>query len=731
MSIDTCSCAGGPTGASMADRVSPDESAHAGERRGLLPRYTLKDGDTFLLADALGDVQAGDDGLFASDTRILSRFEMQIAGKRPSLLGAAIAQDNTLFTAHLTNQLLPALGELAIPKGVIHIERARFLCDGRINERLRFTNYSGQHAMLPVTFNFSADFVDVFEVQGRQRAQRGTLREPEVGPDFVRLAYMGLDRRLRTTEIHFSETPASIDCNEASFSLDIPREAVVELYVEVGPASDAKPSQRRFADGQRNLTRSMGRRIRQGASIASSGRLFNEWLHQARADLALLTTTLPTGPYPYAGIPWFATQFGRDAIITSLQTLWINPDLAAGVLRFLALTQAHEESAFRDAEPGKILHEMRRGEMAVLHEVPFRQYYGGVDTTPLFVVLAGAYEERTADSSLIDEIWDNLVAAISWIEQRLERSASGFLDYARAADSGLVNQGWKDSQDSIFHADGRLPSGPIAVVEVQAYACAALRAIARLADERGLHERAAGWRARAERLAAEIERCFWIPDLDFYAIAMDGDKHPCRVRASNAGHLLFFGLPSAQRAAQVSKQLLSVQFCTGWGIRTLAEGEARFNPMSYHNGSVWPHDAALCIAGIARYFGPGRIIPLLNDVFEAANHFSMRLPELYCGFARTPGQGPTPYPVACQPQAWASGALFMLLQAALGLRIDCRNKQVHLARSALPIGIESLTISDLRLGDERIELRFRRVGSRIVPLPTAPAGSTIQVLASA
>ena len=706
------------------------ESRNGGERRGLLPRFTLRDGDTFLLADALGDIQAGDDGLFSSDTRILSRYEMQIASKRPWLLGAAIAHDNTLFTSHLTNRLLPALGEVAIPQGVIHIERARFLCDGHLNERLKLTNYSGKHATLPLTFSFDADFVDIFEVQGRQRARRGTLLEPEVGTDFVRLAYMGLDQRLRTTEIRFSVRPASLSCSEASFSLDIPPDAIVELYVEIGPDFDRTPGQARFADGQRSLTRSMGLRLRQGASVSSSGRLFNEWLNQARSDLALLTTSLPTGPYPYAGIPWFATQFGRDAIITSLQTLWINPELAAGVLRFLALTQAQETSAFRDAEPGKIIHEMRRGEMAVLHEVPFRQYYGGVDTTPLFVVLAGAYEERTADPALVDEIWDNLVAAASWIERRLERSVSGFLDYERATDSGLVNQGWKDSQDSIFHADGRLPSGPVAVVEVQAYAWAALLSIARLADARGMRERAAAWQARADRLAADIERCFWIPDLEFYALALDGQSQPCCVRASNAGHLLFFGLPGAQRASHVSQQLLSNRFCTGWGIRTLAEGEARYNPMSYHNGSIWPHDAALCIAGIARYFGPGRIIPLLNDIFEAANHFAMRLPELYCGFSRTAGLGPTPYPVACQPQAWASGALFMLLQAALGLRIDSRHKRVHLTRADLPIGIESLTISDLQIGDERLELHFRRAGGRIVAMPRTSAGSAIEVLAS-
>ena len=711
--------------------VEPSKiEAPTNERRGLLPRFTLKDGDTFLLADALGDIQAGDDGLFSSDTRILSRFEMRIASKRPSLLGAAIAQDNTLFTSHLTNMLLPAPGEGTIPQGVIHVERTRFLCDGRLSERLRFTNYSGRHAALPLGFSFLADFADIFEVQGRRRAQRGTPQEPEVHDRGVRLGYMGLDRRLRTTEISFSETPASISAQEAHFVLELPPTPVFELYLEIGAPVDATPSPARFSAARESLARSMGVRLREGASVTTSGRLFNEWLERSRSDLALLTTTLPTGPYPYAGIPWFATQFGRDAIITSLQTLWINPTLAAGVLRFLAMTQSHEVSAFRDAEPGKIMHEMRRGEMAVLHEVPFRQYYGGVDTTPLFVVLAGAYEERTGDTKLVDEIWQNLLAATSWIEQRLERSASGFLDYERAADSGLENQGWKDSHDSIFHADGRLPSGPVAVVEVQGYAWAALMAMAALADARGMQERAAAWRARGTALAEAIEQRFWIPELGFYALALDGENELCRVRASNVGHLLYFGFPSAERAALISDQLLSEDFCTGWGIRTLAQGEARYNPMSYHNGSIWPHDAALCIAGIARYSGPKRVIPLITEIFEAANHFAMRLPELYCGFRRIAGQGPTPYPVACQPQAWASGALFMLLQAALGIRIDGRRKEIRIAAPDLPIGIESLKIRDLQIAEERLGLRFRRFGRRVIASPASSQSSTIQVLTS-
>jgi glycogen debranching enzyme len=712
----------------MATEESTHEAGPIGERRGLLPRYTLKDGDTFLLADALGDIQARDDGLFSDDTRVLSRFEMLIASKRPSLLGAAIAQDNTLFTSHLTNTLLPTPGQAEIPKGVIHIERSRLLCDGRLNERLKLTNYSSQRATVPMRFSFNADFADIFEVQGLRRARRGALLEPQISNTFVRLAYLGLDGRQRTTQIGFSETPTSISADEARFSFELSRGSVIELYVEIGPPSQERPSPERFALAQKSVAHNVAVRLKEGAGVASSGRLFNEWLDRSRSDLALLTTNLPTGPYPYAGIPWFATPFGRDALITSLQTLWFNPGLAAGVLRFLAKTQAQEVSAFRDAEPGKILHEMRRGEMAVLHEIPFQQYYGGVDATPLFIVLAAAYEERTGDETLIDEIWQNLLAAVAWIERRLDTSTTGFLDYKRAADSGLVNQGWKDSHDSIFHADGRLPSGPVAVVEVQGYAWAALMAMARLAAARHFDELANLWRSRGAALAQAIEQKFWIPELSFYALALDGDGQACRVRASNAGHLLYFGLPSAERGTQVAEQLLSKCFNTGWGIRTLAEGEARYNPMSYHNGSIWPHDASLCIAGIARYCGPKRVMPLLSEIFEAANYFAMQLPELYCGFERIAGQGPTPYPVACQPQAWASGSLFMLLQAALGLHIDGARKQVRLTTPDLPIGIESLKISNLQVGNERLQLRCRKVGDRVVATPKAAAKSTIEVI---
>jgi glycogen debranching enzyme len=689
----------------------------SGNDRGLA-RFTLKDANVFLLADALGDIDASDSGLFWDDTRMLSRLQLQVADSRPSFLGAEVSHDNVLFTAQLTNRPLPAPGEHSIPQGVIHLERTRFLWSGQLYERLKITNFSGRDAQLPLAVRFAADFADIFEVQGCVRERRGEPVSPQVSIASVRLAYSGLDR-LRAIEIRFSVAPLSLSGEEARLCIGVQRGRTAELFIEIGAQTPARPTPERFEKALQAACASMRSRAGVGTAIDTSGRLFDQWLGKSRSDLALLTTELPTGPYPYAGIPWFATPFGRDAIITSLQTLWLNPRLAAGVLRFLASTQATEASAFRDSEPGKILHEMRHGEMAALHEVPFGQYYGAVDTTPLFIMLAGAYESSTGDSALIDGLWPNLVAATAWMESRME--PSGFIDYAREKGSGLLNQGWKDSHDSIFHADGRFPPPPIAVVEVQGYAYAAFRAMSRLAAARGDRERTQTWAARARRLRTEIERRFWIPELNFYALAIDGEGEPCAVHASNAGHLLYCGVPSPERGAAVANALLGERFASGWGIRTLAEGEVRYNPMSYHNGSVWPHDTALCAAGITRYLDRAAVTDILSQMFAAATQFAMRLPELYCGFARTSGQGPTPYPVACIPQAWSCGSVFMLLQACLGLEIDGKRKEVRIEKPLLPIGIETVHLSNVAVGDARIDLNFERVQQQVIVSPTRDA----------
>jgi len=700
-----------------------------GDKRGLLPRFTLKDGNSFLLADALGDIHSSDDGFFTNDTRLLSRFELAIARRRPSLLGAAIAQDNTIFTTHLTNRPLTAPGELSLAQAVIHVERSRFIWEERVHERIRVTNFSDRHADVPLTLLFAADFADIFEVQGQVRKQRGVCLSPQVHASSVCLSYRGLDHIERSTCLAFSVTPHMLSSKEAEFRLPVASGASRELYLEVGADHMPMPSAERFAEASEKLRGSMHVRLRQGASITSSGRLFNQWLDQSRSDLALLTTALPTGLYPYAGIPWFATQFGRDAIITALQTLWISPQLAAGVLNFLASKQATEASSFRDSQPGKIMHETRRGEMAALGEVPFGLYYGGVDTTPLFIMLAGEYERRTGDRTVVDGIWQSLLAAIRWIEDRMASSPTGFLDYARGESSGLVNQSWKDSHDSMFHADGSFPVGPVAVAEVQGYAYAALQAMSELARHRNLMDAHEGWAQSAQRLRAAIEARFWIPDMGFYAIALDGRGEPCRIFASDAGHLLYCGVANEERAAIVSAKLLSERFCSGWGIRTLAEQQVRYNPMSYHNGSIWPHDTSLCAAGIARYGARASVVQLLSQIFETAIHFNMRLPELYCGFTRAAGQSPVPYPVACLPQAWAAGSAFLLLQSSLGISIDGRSKSIHVTRPMLPQGIESVVVTDLGIADATIDLEFRKIANEVVVLPSRHFQAGVRVLA--
>ena len=700
-----------------------------GERRGLLPRFTLKDSNTFLLADALGDIQGADDGLFTNDTRMLSRFNLFVAGRSPSLLGAAIDRDNTLFTAHLTNRPLSAPGELAIPKGVIHIERNRLLWRGRWHEQITLTNFGDRDAEVALLFTYAADFADIFEVQGTVRKERGEILPAWTANQTVKLSYRGLDKVVRTTYLEFSHAPVAISATQAEFKLNLRRGECTELSIEVGTQDEGAPSRERFNTAARELSADMQERLDQGASVSTSGRLFDQWVERSRADLVLLMTSLPIGPYPYAGIPWFATQFGRDAIITALQTLWLNPLLAAGVLKFLASTQATEDSAFRDSQPGKIMHETRRGEMAALQEVPFGRYYGGVDTTPLFVMLAGAYENRTGDRTLIDSIWDSLLAAIGWIERRIAASPTGFLNYARGEDTGLVNQAWKDSHDSIFHEDGRFPKGPVAVVEVQGYAYAAFKCMSELATRRGNQAQGTEWLRKADSLRAAIEERFWIPQMHYYAIAVDGDGSPCRVYASNPGHLLYCGVPTEERAALVAAQLMSPRLSSGWGIRTLAEKEPRYNPMSYHNGSIWPHDTSICAAGISRYGGRANVVQILSDIFETANQFGMRLPELLCGFPRVAGQGPAPYPVACLPQAWSSAAVFLLLQACLGVQVDGERREVHVTRPLLPIGVERLAIHDLPIDGAAIDLEFQRIGDEVVVVPARHLDAGVRVLA--
>ena len=675
--------------------------------------HALKDRDTFIVADDYGDIIGAGDGLFHNDTRILSRFRVLLAGQPPSLLSAAIAQDNVFFTFNGANQALPYPGGPLGPPGVLHVERKRFLWEERLYERIACVNYSRDVVLLPLAIEFGADFRDMFEVRGMKRARRGRMLPPELDGRRVRFRYEGLDQVERTSVISFSDPPGRLSAGRAEYMYSLQPEGKLELYLEIDAHNGNIPSRERFRDAAARARWDMRARRRHGAKIKSSGRLFNDWLEKSRADLALLTTRMETGPYPYAGIPWFSTAFGRDAIITAWQILWFEPSLAKGVLTYLAAHQAEEVSSFRDSAPGKIMHETRKGEMPALGEVPFGRYYGGVDTTPLFVALAGAYAERTGDVELIEDLWPALLAATAWMEHFGDTNGDGLIDYARGQKTGLSNQGWKDSQDSVFHADGRFPDGPIALVEVQGYAFSAYRAMSRFARARGDDDTADRWAAKAEHIREMVEQRFWMEDQGFYGIAIDGAGELCRVKTSNPGHLLFCGLPSPERARRVTRQLLSARFDSGWGVRTLATGEARFNPMSYHNGSVWPHDTALCAMGLSRYGERDGVVTLLSELFETASKQEMRLPELFCGFPRNAGEPPVAYPVACLPQAWAAGSVFMMLQACLGLTVNGAAGEIEIHDPRLPIGIDQLSIEGLRVGEAKTDLLFERSGRQV------------------
>ena len=704
-----------------------DNSASSNEPRVPFRLFALKSADTFMVADANGNVLGEGDGLFHEDTRLLSRWRMTVGGRPPSLLSASVSHDNVMFTSNLTNRPLPPLGGRSMPEGVIHIERTRLLWHDRMYERIALTNFAAVEATIPIELEFAADFRDMFEVRGMRRAARGHDLPPERHSHGMTLAYRGLDGVLRRCAMGFSDMPAHISSGRVDFLFSLPRGGTHDLYIEIGATHETPSRERhRAAAARAHFGARSARRC--GATLRSSGRVFDDWIDKSRADLALLTTALPTGPYPYAGIPWFSTPFGRDAIITALQMLWLDSSLARGVLRFLAARQAHDTSTFRDSAPGKIMHETRKGEMAALHELPFGEYYGGVDTTPLFVMLAAAYARRTGDLALIDELWPALVAAMAWIEGPGDSDGDGFVDYQRGAETGLANQGWKDSHDSVFHADGSDPVGAIALIEVQGYVFAALNGMAGLAERRREPDAAEHWRRKAEDLRRRVEERFWMPTQKFYAMAIDGSGRPCAVRGSNVGHLLYTGLPAQDRARPVIEQLLAGPFHSGYGIRTLARGESRFNPMSYHNGSVWPHDTALAVAGMARYGERAGVIRLMSDMFEAAVRFDMRLPELYCGFQRGAGEAPVAYPVACLPQAWASGSVFMLLQSCLGLSIDGVRGEVHIDKPRLPHGIDQLTIRSLSVGDRSIDVTFQRAGSGVVAFSDAFFNGTIPVV---
>jgi glycogen debranching enzyme len=681
------------------------------------PTRTLKQGDSFAVLDVQGDIGAtlgAPDGLFHGDTRYLSRLELSLNGLHPLLLGSSVRDDNSVLTVDLTNPDLYFDNRIVLPKDTVHVVRTTFLTEASAHQRYGIENYGDVEVELNLSFAFDCDFADLFEVRGMRRERRGTSTVEIVSSTKVAFSYAGLDGRDRLTTVTFDPAPRMLGRNTALFVLRLPPNGSATIFVAIGCDEDQVAPPRAFLSRLRGARKALAARVGRRARITTSNPLFDEVLVRSRSDLAMLITDTADGPYPYAGIPWYSTAFGRDGIITAIEMLWCDPGLARGVLKRLAALQAHEVNPEADAEPGKILHEMRSGEMAMLGEVPFRRYYGSVDATPLFVMLAGLYLQRTGDIDTIRALWPNIEAALAWLDGAGDLDGDGFVEYARAHEKGLANQGWKDSFDSIFHEDGRLAEGAIALAEVQGYVFAAKHLAAYCARQLGDHLRADALAAQAGELAERFERTFWCEDLGTYALALDGDKKPCRVATSNAGHLLFTGLAAPTRAGQVANCLMGAEFFAGWGIRTVSAKASRYNPMSYHNGSIWPHDNALIALGLARYGQHEAVDRIFKALFDAAVYMDLRrLPELYCGFRRQHGRGPTLYPVACSPQAWAAATPFALLHASLGIEFEPANHEIRLRNPHLPPFLDAVTITNLRLGPSRVDLSVSRVGGEI------------------
>jgi glycogen debranching enzyme len=669
----------------------------------------LKFGGIFAVLDGFGNSQAFGpvaEGLFFEDTRYLSQLVLTVDGMAPVLLSSVVNEDNTALIADFTNPELKSPDDRML-KDTLHLLSKTSLTQNGLEVQVQIHNFGHAPTAFTLRMDFDADFADIFEVRGAVRPKRGRLLPDDRSNAALTISYLGLDERVRRTRFAFEPQPAMIYPRSAEWRVTVAPGAVRTVKLRVDCEQDGGAERPEVAEPE---AVKVVRSIEDVASVETSNLRFNDWLVRSRADIDMLVTSTPQGPYAYAGIPWFSTAFGRDGIVTALLCLWLDPDLAAGTLRFLAANQATELDPKADAEPGKILHETRKGEMAILGEVPFGRYYGSIDSTPLFIVLAAAYYERTGDLALIRDIWPNIEAALGWMEKYGDPDGDGFLEYDRKSANGLINQGWKDSSDSVFHADGRLAEAPIALAEVQAYAYAAYRGAASLAWCLGKAHRATELRGHAEALYEKFDEAFWLEDLGTYAIALDGDKAPCRVRSSNAGQVLFGGLAEPHHAHRVAECLIAPESFSGWGIRTIADGEARYNPVSYHNGSVWPHDNALIAMGFGRYGFREALMKVMGGMFDATHFLDLhRQPELFCGFVRRRNVGPTNYPVACIPQAWSSAAVFAMLGAALGVSFDAAAGRVIFRQPALPVWLDECRVRNLRVGEGSLDLLLRRM----------------------
>ena len=676
-------------------------------------------------------------GFFHRDTRYLSRLELRIHGSAPSLLNSCLSDDKAQLRINLTNPDLRAHDRaLELPRDSIQMERSWVLADATLVHRLRVRNYAEMPLEIPLEFFLEVDFADIFEVRGVERKRHGKSLPSRVEKDAVRLSYEGLDGVKRYTEIGFNPPPRTLDEERAAFVVKLARDETAELEICITGGPERERAHRRstpsavFDDALVARRSEIANSQTTWAKLSASNEVFDSLLKRSQADLTSLISRTAYGTFIMAGIPWFATLFGRDSIITALAVLPFNPELAALTLRTLAEMQGTQINQAREEQPGKIVHEIRAGEMAATGEIPFGRYYGSIDSTPLFLWLYGRCVATTGNLALAEELWPSAERALAWIDRWGDCDGDGYVEYIRKTPHGLANQGWKDSSVAISHANGELAHAPIALAEVQGYVYAAWVSVAGVAARLG-HSGVAGRLAeRAAALRKAFSRDFWLEPERTVALALDAEKQPCRVMTSNAAHCLATGLLDPDQAASLSQRLFGDDVFSGWGIRTLGANERRYNPMSYHNGSVWPHDNGIAATGLARYGNRAGALRILEGLFDAAVHLeTASLPELFCGFPRESRLGPAPYPVACYPQAWSAASLFMILQAALGLEVIGFERRVLFEAPALPGWLQWLRIENLKVGDSSISLILRRTddGAAVTDISERRGAVTVEV----
>ena len=705
----------------IAERAGPVELQRAppipAEAREEL--LVIKDGELFLCTRTDGDVapaQVSGEGFYARDTRYLSEVRLEVGGAAPVALSYAAVDDHAVVDS--TNATLPR-GELEpIPQLSLSITRELMIASGRLYYLIRLLNFLRDPVTSTVALALAADFADMFEVRGGvRRPARGHALAPKQVRRGLVLAYIGEDDVFRETIIELDPMPGELELTtgraRGKWSVELEPGRRTDLLLTAEPSiGGRRRARRRPGTAAAELDRASVDWSASCTSIESDNELFNGLIERAMHDLRALIMPAPGGQIVSAGIPWYIAAFGRDALVTAGEATLLNQDLSLDALRVLARLQATDDDPWRDAEPGKILHELRVGELARAGIVPHTPYYGTVDATPLFLIRAADYYQWTGDLETLRGLRPALDAALVWIDEYGDRDGDGFVEYQRRSPGGLQNQGWKDSHDSVVHADGSLAEGPIALVEVQGYVYLARIAIAEVYDALGAPDRATQLREQARALLHEFNDAFWNPSEGTFALALDGRKRQVASVTSNPGHCLYCGIVEPEKANKVAVRLMAPDMFCGWGVRTLSSECPAFNPMSYHNGSVWPHDNAIIAAGLKRY-GHGRavmkIAGALFDVATAARDF--RLPELYCGFDRSERTSVVAYPVACIPQAWAAAAPFLLLQAMLGISPDAPARALRIERPTLPDWLGQIRLHGLRVGNATVTLAFERDGA--------------------